>query len=82
MAQGCPERVSWGFIHWIRTYGKRKRPGFLAQLKTAESEKTVVILRSTREIRSTFPASARVTPTTRPEAQQHAWTVDQRGVMC
>lgn len=51
MAEGCPERVTWEFIHWIWAYGKRKRPGLLAQLKTVESEKAVVILRSTREVR-------------------------------
>lgn len=51
MAPGCPERVTWGFIHWIWTYGKRRRPGVLARLKAAEPEKTVVILRSAREVR-------------------------------
>lgn len=51
MSRGCPERVNWDFIRWIWTYGKRKRPGFLAHLKAVESEKTVVILRSFREVR-------------------------------
>jgi adenylate kinase family enzyme len=51
MPRGCPERVTWGFISWIWTYGRRRRPRVLSLLEAIESEKTVVVLRSSREMR-------------------------------
>jgi adenylate kinase family enzyme len=52
VAEGCPERVTWEFLQWIWTFGKRKRPEVIARLSEVEKEKTVVILRSRREVRA------------------------------
>jgi adenylate kinase family enzyme len=49
MPIGCPERLTWQFLHWIWTFKTRKRPRVLALLEGVRKEKTVVILRSSRE---------------------------------
>ncbi len=51
LPEGCPERLTWEFVWWIRTYKKRRRPGMLRQLATLPSGTRAVVLRSSREAR-------------------------------
>ena len=47
---GCPERVSWEFVHWIWTYPTRRRPAILRRLHEFKAGRTVHMLRSTNEV--------------------------------
>jgi adenylate kinase family enzyme len=47
---GCPERLSWEFLAWIWTYPSRRRGDILARLATLDTDKRVVILRSSAAI--------------------------------
>jgi adenylate kinase family enzyme len=49
-AAGCPERLSPEFLWWIWTYPTRRRPDILRRLKDVSDEKTVIVLRSRREM--------------------------------
>ncbi|PTL80863.1 DNA topology modulation protein [Vitiosangium sp. GDMCC 1.1324] len=50
MSPGCPERLTWKFLHWIWTYPRLRRPEILARLDALRGEKNVVVLRSQREV--------------------------------
>lgn len=58
MAQGCPERLNWEFARWIWSAPSR-RPATLRRLSSASPGKTVVHLRSPRQVRSFLRKVAR-----------------------
>lgn len=45
MPDGCPERVTAEFLHWIWSYGRRRRPEVMQRLKAQRGDKIVVVLR-------------------------------------
>ena len=49
---GCTERIPAEFLRWIWTYGERRRPQILALLAHVRREKTVVVLRTPRQVRA------------------------------
>ncbi len=50
--EGCPEQLpDWEFLKWIWTYPKSKTPKIMAMLESHKDDKTVVILRSSREVK-------------------------------
>ena len=51
VAPGCPEQLSWQFVHWVWTFRRLRRPGLLRQLDQSASSKRVVILRNSAEVR-------------------------------
>ena len=53
MPDGCPERLQWSFIQYVKNYNKTRRPAILKKLQKIENEKSVVILRNDQEC-STF----------------------------
>lgn len=50
MAEGCAERFSFPFLHYVFFYNKTRRPGILKKLNALSSKQTVFRLRSQREI--------------------------------
>ena len=50
MAEGCEERLSFQFLHYVFFYNKTRRPGILKKLNQLSSKQTVFRLRSQREI--------------------------------
>jgi adenylate kinase family enzyme len=51
LAPGCPEKFDWPFLTWIWRYPKDDRPVVLAKLAEHAGGRTVVVLRSPREVR-------------------------------
>jgi adenylate kinase family enzyme len=49
-AAGCPERLTWEFVSWVWTYPSRRRPEMLQRLDGVRSTKTVIVLKSQREV--------------------------------
>jgi adenylate kinase family enzyme len=54
MAKGCSEKFDWEFTKWVWNYPKRSKPKVEALLRRFENEKTIIRLRSKREIESFF----------------------------
>lgn len=52
MAPGCNEQLSWEFVSWIWTYPGRRRREALERLATLRPNQQVVILSSSRAVRS------------------------------
>ncbi|MEO0341666.1 MAG: DNA topology modulation protein [Bacteroidota bacterium] len=50
MAEGCEERLSLHFLHYVFFYNKTRRPGILKKLAQLSSKQTVFQLRTQREI--------------------------------
>lgn len=50
MAEGCDERFDWEFIKWVWNYPQRSKPKVEALLKKFQDTKTVIRLKSKREI--------------------------------
>lgn len=50
MAEGCPEKFDWEFLKWIWDFGNRSKPKIEKILKQYETEKTIIRLRSKREV--------------------------------
>ena len=50
LPEGCDEQVNFEFFWWIATFRRRRRPGILARLAELRPDKTVVVLRSTRDV--------------------------------
>ena len=49
---GCPEQLpDWKFLHWIWKYNREKLPGIFRMLQGEQAHRTVVVLRSRREVR-------------------------------
>lgn len=51
MTEGCPERLTLGFLHWILAYPHTRRPGILARLGALRDDQRAVVLHSEREVR-------------------------------
>lgn len=61
MTPGCPERLNRGFLEWIWTYPRTRRPAVLARLQAVAHDKRIVVLRSRNEVRrflGSLPAQA------------------------
>jgi adenylate kinase family enzyme len=54
MAEGCHERFDWEFLKWIWNYPRRSKPKVEALLARFENEKTIIRLKSSREIEKFF----------------------------
>ena len=54
MADGCDERFDWEFVKIVWNYPTRSKPKVEALLKRFESDKTIVRLRSQKEIEDFF----------------------------
>jgi len=50
VAPGCPEHLSWEFVHWVWTYPSRRRPGILRQLEALSRDKRVFVLKNSSEV--------------------------------
>ena len=48
--EGCPERLSWQFVHWIWTYRRRRRPAIAARLGALRADQRAVVLRTRAEV--------------------------------
>lgn len=59
MSPGCPERLNWEFLRWVWTYPNLQRPKVLARLEALRAEKSVVVLRSRREVEEFLAAPKR-----------------------
>ena len=54
MADDCDEKFDWEFTKWVWNYPKRSKPKVEAILKRVENEKTIIKLRSKKEIEDFF----------------------------
>ena len=52
MAEGCGEEFDWKFTKWVWNYPKRSKPKVEALLQRFENEKTIIRLKSKKEIES------------------------------
>nr|HEX4316038.1 DNA topology modulation protein [Kofleriaceae bacterium] len=59
MAPGCPETLTWEFVHWIWTYPRLRRPDILRRLDALAATKQVVILGSTPAVERFLRDNAR-----------------------
>lgn len=51
MAEGCRERLDWGFIRWVWSYKRRTRPQIIEILRQRAQCKQVIWLRSRAEVK-------------------------------
>jgi adenylate kinase family enzyme len=58
MAEGCRERLDFGFIRWVWHYQSRTRPWIIQILRESAQRKQVIWLRSQAEVKR-FLASAK-----------------------
>ena len=56
VAPGCPEHLTWEFLHWVWTYPSRRRPGVLRQVEAFRGAKAVHILRTSKDVRQFLAA--------------------------
>jgi adenylate kinase family enzyme len=56
LPEGCPERITLGFLHWIWTYPSRRRPALLARFEELGGDTAVHVFRGRRE-QETFLAT-------------------------
>jgi len=54
MAEGCDEKFDWEFIKWTWNYPKRSKPKVEEILKRFESEKTIIRLKSNKDVENFF----------------------------
>lgn len=52
MADDCPEKFDWEFIKWIWDFSNRSKPKIEKILKRYEHEKTIIRLKSKRDVES------------------------------
>jgi adenylate kinase family enzyme len=50
MAEGCHERLDWGFIRWVWSYRSRTKPQIVELLRQGARRKQVIWLRSQAEV--------------------------------
>lgn len=50
MAEGCPEKFDWEFLKWVWDFKNRSKPKIERFLKEFETEKTIIRLKSKREV--------------------------------
>jgi len=58
MAQGCRERFDWSFLAWVWNFRMRDRPRLLSRLERWAEGRTVVTLRTPREVTAFLNALA------------------------
>lgn len=46
MAAACPEKLDWGFVHWVWSYRERRRPLILEKLAQLRPDQTAIVLES------------------------------------
>lgn len=51
MAAGCPEKIDVAFLKWVWRYPDEQRPGIRARLAQVEATKTIIVLKSRKEVR-------------------------------
>jgi hypothetical protein len=51
MAAGCPEKIDVAFLKWVWRYPDEQRPGIQARLAQVEATKTIIVLKSRKEVR-------------------------------
>ncbi|MCY7348255.1 MAG: DNA topology modulation protein [Pyrinomonadaceae bacterium] len=54
MSEGCHEKIDYEFLKWIWDYPKTKKPRVEEKLKRFENEKTIIHLKSQREVEDFF----------------------------
>ena len=54
MAEGCRERFDWEFLKWTWNYSKRSKPRVEELLKRFENEKTIIRLKSNKDVENFF----------------------------
>jgi len=54
MADGCEEKFDWEFVKWTWNYPTRSKPKVEALLKSFKDEKTIIRLKSKKEIENFF----------------------------
>lgn len=52
MAEGCPEKFDWEFLKWIWDFENRSKQKMEKLLKQYEHEKTIIRLKSKREVKN------------------------------
>ena len=50
MAEGCPEKIDIEFIRWVLGYSRRTRPKVVRLIQENAARKTIVWLRTQREV--------------------------------
>ena len=50
MAEGCPERIDFNFLHYVATYNLIRRKSQLAKVHKVSDEKTCIILKNDKEV--------------------------------
>ena len=51
MAAGCPEKIDFAFLKWVWRYPDEQRPDIQARLAQAAATKTIIVLKSRKEVR-------------------------------
>jgi adenylate kinase family enzyme len=54
VAEGCDEKFDWTFVKWVWNYPTRSKPKVEALLKSVRNEKTVIRLKSRKEVENFF----------------------------
>lgn len=54
MSEGCNEKIDLEFLQWIWNYPKADKPAVEAKLKLFEGEKTIIRLKSKKEVEKFF----------------------------
>lgn len=47
LPEGCPDRLTWSFLHWIWTYPSRRRPEILRRLRDLGDERVRIVASKT-----------------------------------
>lgn len=50
MADGCDEKFDWKFLKWVWRFPQETKPKVEARLKKVENEKTIIRLKSPKEV--------------------------------
>jgi adenylate kinase family enzyme len=50
MTEGCNEKIDWDMVHWVWTFPERARPQIEDRLQKVAGEKTIIRLRSPKEV--------------------------------
>lgn len=50
MHDNCPEKIDFEFVRWIWTFNKKRKPAIIRMLATVQNSKSVVVLKSNRQI--------------------------------
>lgn len=50
MSEGCNEKIDYEFLHWVWTFPQRAKAAIEERLKRFENDKTIIRLRSKKEV--------------------------------